>query len=123
MLSLNKHKKYLVIPAIAMLVLLPLIVLAQLPVPTIPNPGGTSLTEMGNIISRVAQFFMVIGVILALIYLIYGGILWMSAGSSDDKIKSAKTRMKQGAWGALIILAVGLILQTLAKVVTQTFFQ
>lgn len=118
----NKMKKYLVISAAAFLVLLPLIVLAQLPVPTVPTVPGTTLNDIEKYINRVGQFLMVIGVALALIFLIYGGIVWMNAGSDETKIKNAKTRMKQGAWGALIILAVGLILQTLAKVVTQTFF-
>lgn len=116
-------KKYLAISAVAFLVLLPLVVLAQLPVPTVPTAPGTSLTEVEGLIRRVAQFFMVIGVVLALIFLIYGGIVWMNAGSDEKKIANAKTRMKQGAWGAFIVLAVGLILQTLAAAVTRTFFQ
>ena len=116
-------KKYLAIWAIAVFVFLPLAVLAQLPVPTVPNVQGTNLSQLEGYIGRIAQCFLVVGVILALIYLIWGGILWMSAGSDETKIKNAKTRMKQGAWGALIILAVGLILQTLAGVVTRVFFQ
>ena len=105
-----------------MFVLLPVVVLAQLPAQTVPIVPGTTLTEVENIIRRIAQFFLVIGVILAVIYIIYGGILWMNAGSDPEKIKNGTTRMKQGAWGALIILAVGLILQTLAGVVTRVFF-
>lgn len=117
-----RFKKYAVTLAIAVLVLLPLVVLAQFPT-TIPTVPGTSLTEVETLINRVARFFIAIGVILAVIFLVYGGILWMSAGSDETKIKNAKTRMKQGAWGAFIVLAVGLILQTLAGVVARTFFQ
>ena len=115
-------KKYLAISAVAFLALLPVLVLAQLPVPVVPTVGGTDLPEIERLIEKVAKFFMVIGVALALIYIIYGGIVWMNAGSDAEKVKNATTRMKQGAWGALIVLAVGLILQTLAKVVTRTFF-
>lgn len=115
-------KKYLAISALAMLLLLPVVVLAQLPVPTVPTVPGTTLAEVENLIRRVAQFFMVIGVVLALIYIIYGGIVWMNAGSDDTKVKNAKTRMRQGAYGAFVVLAVGLILQTLAGVVTRVFF-
>ncbi len=123
MKNLDKIKKYTVLPALAMMLLLPLVVLAQLPAPTIPTVPGTSLGEIEDLITRIAQFFMAIGVILAIIYIIYGGILWMNAGSDPTKVSNAQTRMKQGAWGALIILAVGLILQTLAGVVTRIFFQ
>ena len=106
-----------------MVLALPLLALAQLPVPTIPTVPGTSLSEIESIIRRIAQFFMIIGVILAVIYIIWGGIKWMSAGSDPKAADEAKMRMRQGAWGALIILAVGLILQTLAGIVTRVFFQ
>ena len=122
-MSLDKMKKYLVIPAIAMFLLLPLVVLAQLPTVNPPIVPGATLTEVENVIRRVAQFFIVIGIVLSVIYIVYGGIIWMNAGSDDTKVKNAKVRMRQGAWGALIILAVGLILQTLAGVVTRIFFQ
>ena len=122
MLSLNKCK-YLVIPAIAMLVLLPLVVLVQLPAPTVPIVPSSGLTEVEGLVRRIAQFFLVIGVILAIAYIIYGGITWMNAGGDDTKIKTAKTRIWSGFYGALIVLAVGLILQTLAGVVTRVFFQ
>lgn len=116
-------KKYLAVLAVAFLVLLPLVVLAQLPTATVPTVPGATLTEVERLIERLARFFLAIGVVLAVIFLIYGGILWMNAGSDEKKIANAKVRMKQGAWGAFIVLAVGLILQTLAGVVARTFFQ
>ena len=116
-------KKYLVISAIAMILLLPILVLAQLPGPTVPTVPGTTLTEVENIIRRVAQFMLVIGVIIAIIFIIWGGIQWMRAGGDPTKITAAKTQVWSGVWGALVVIAVGLILQTLAGVVTRVFFQ
>ncbi len=116
-------KKILSIMALAMVLLMPLLVLAQLPGPAVPTVPGTTLTEIENIIRRVAQFMLIIGVIVAIIFIIWGGITWMMAGGADDKIKTAKTRIWSGVWGALIIIAVGLILQTLAGLVTRVFFQ
>ena len=123
MFSLNKIKKYLAIPAVVMLLLLPVLVLAQLPGPTVPTVPGTTLLEVENLIKRFAQFMLVIGVVIAIIYIIWGGIQWMRAGGDDTKVKTAKTQIWSGVWGALVIIAVGLILQTLARVVTRTFFQ
>ena len=122
-MNLNQTKKYLAILAVAMVLLLPVLVWAQLPGPRVPTVPGTSLSEIENIIRRVAQFMLVIGVILAVIFIIWGGIAWMMAGGADDKIKVAKTRIWSGVWGALIIIAVGLILQTLAGLVTRIFFR
>ncbi|MEK7659371.1 MAG: hypothetical protein AAB338_01810 [Patescibacteria group bacterium] len=115
-------KKYLAVSAVAFLVLLPVIVLAQLPTVNPPVVPGTTLTEIENIIRRVAQFILVLGVIAALIYIVLGGIGWMRAGGDDTKIKEAKTRIWSGVWGALVVIAIGLILQTLAGVVTRVFF-
>ena len=116
-------KKYIVVSAVAMLVLMPVFVLAQLPTVNPPVVPGTTLTEVENILRRVAQFILVLGVILALIYIVLGGVKWMRAGGDETKIKEAKTQIWSGVWGALVVIAVGLILQTLAGVVTRIFFQ
>lgn len=116
-------KKYLVFSAVAMLLFMPLIVLAQLPTVSPPIVPGTTLAEVENLLRRVAQFIIVLGVIFALIYIIIGGVSWMRAGGDPIKIKTAQDRIWSGVWGALIVIAVGLILQTLAGVVTRTFFQ
>lgn len=116
-------KKYLVFSAVAMLLFMPLIVLAQLPTVSPPIVPGTSLAEIENILRRVAQFIIILGVIAALIYIILGGITWMRAGGDPTKVKEAKDKVWSGVWGALVVIAVGLILQTLAGVVTRVFFQ
>ncbi|MBI2003552.1 MAG: hypothetical protein HYS78_01030 [Parcubacteria group bacterium] len=116
-------KKYLAVSAVAFLVLLPLIVLAQLPTVSPPIVAGTDLAEIENLLRRVAQFIIVLGVIFALIYIIIGGVSWMRAGGDPVKIETAKTRIWSGVWGALVVIGVGLILQTLARVVTRVFFQ
>ena len=122
-MDLNKIAKYLAIPALAVVLLAPLIVWAQLPTVSPPIVPGTSLAEVENLIRRVAQFILVLGVIAALIYIVLGGIAWMRAGGDPTKITAAKTQIWSGVWGALVVIAIGLILQTLAGVATRTFFQ
>ena len=49
--------------------------------------------------------------------------MYMMAGDDTAKSGAAKTRIFNGIIGALVVLAVGLILQTLAAVVNfSTFF-
>lgn len=105
-----------------LLVLAPALVSAQLPTVSPPTVPGTTLAEIETILERVGQFILVLGVIFALIYIIIGGVAWMRAGGDPAKIETAKTRIWSGVWGALVVIAVGLILQTLAGVVTRTFF-
>lgn len=120
---MNLTKKYIVFSAIAMLVLMPVFVLAQLPTVSPPIVPGTTLTEVENILRRVAQFVLILGVIASLIYIVLGGIGWMRAGGDDTKIGVAKTKIWSGVYGALVVIAISLILQTLAGVVTRIFFQ
>ena len=105
------------------MILLPLFAMA-LPIPTNPVPGasGLTLTEIEQRITDIAQFMIVISVIVAVIFIIWGGIKYVMAGDDAAKAGSAKSTILNGVIGALVILAVGIIMQTLANVVARTFF-
>jgi len=113
------------IPIITILfVLMPLVVWGQLPQPT-PPIGGTEVTlqEVEDIVNRVANWLIAISLVVAVIVIIVGGIRWMTAGGNDEALGKAKSWVKNGIIGALIVLAVGVILKTLGVIVTRSFFQ
>lgn len=92
-------------------------VLAQLP------PGQPiTFDEIDYLIARVATFVMYTSVILAIIFIVRAGITWMSAGADTKKVDDARAQLKSGIIGALIILGVGVIINTLAAIVTREFF-
>lgn len=102
--------------------LIPVLVLA-LPVPTSPVGGSPiTLSEIEARIRQIAQFIIVVSVILAVIFIIWGGITYMTAGGDETKAGAAKTRIWNGVIGAAVVLAVGVILQTLAALITRSFF-
>ncbi len=107
--------------AIAMM---PALVLAQLPTPTSPYAGpAINLSDIQGIIETIARFLILISVVIAVIFIVWGGISYMSAGDDSSKTSAAKSRIVNGIIGALVVLAVGLILQTLASLVNwSTFF-
>lgn len=115
-------KKYTFIGAVALFVVLPVVVLAQLPTATIPTVSGLTLTELEQRIRQVVQFLMVIGVILAVGFIIWGGITRMYSQGEEKAVKAANDRIRSGVIGALVVIAVGLILQTLAAIVARSFF-
>ena len=125
--------KYKTVAKVGMAVamaLMPVLVLAQLPpagalpTPTSPYAGNPiTLTDVQDIIESVATFLIVISVIVAVIFIVWGGMMYMMAGDDASKSGAAKTRIVNGIIGALVVLAVGLILQTLASLVDfNTFF-
>src|SRR3989338_3726721 len=102
---------------------LPMAALAQLDTPESPLEGvGLSLEIITGIINRIAQFMLTVGVVVAVIFIIWGGVKWMMAGDDPNKVDSSKARIKNGIIGAAIILGVGLILATISKVVGGEFF-
>ena len=104
--------------------LMPALVLAQLPTPTSPYPGtALTLTDVQDLIETVARFLILVSVLIAVIFIVWGGIKYMSAGDDSSKASGAKSTIVNGIIGALVVLAVGLILQTLASLVDWgTFF-
>lgn len=87
---------------------------------SLPQQAGAPLTlsEIQGRIQQVAQFLIVVSMVVAIIVIVYGAIRWMMA--SDPK--EAKKIVFNGIIGAAIILAVGVILQTVAGLITRSFF-
>ncbi len=92
----------------------------------IPSPqvsgAGLTLAEIGSIIAIIGSFLINIGVLLAIIAVIVSGIMYMRAGADPNKITAAKSWFKNALIGALIVIGVGVIINTIANVVTRQFF-
>lgn len=92
-------------------------ILAQLP------PGEPiTFDELDKLIERVAQSVLVISVLLAVIFIVRAGVTWMTAGADTKKVDEARAQLKSGIIGAFIVLGVGVIINTIAAVVTREFF-
>ncbi|MFH1231184.1 MAG: TrbC/VirB2 family protein [Planctomycetota bacterium] len=91
------------------------------PSPNVPGQPVT-LTEIENIIRTIANFLIIVSVIIAVIMIIWGGILYMWARGDDKRTETARKTIFNGIIGAAVVLAVGVILQTVAGLVTRTFF-
>ena len=116
---MNKYKNILVMIVFGAMLALPLMSMA-INAPGVPVAGqAVTLDEVERIINGIARFLIVISVIVAVIFIVYGGIRWIA---SPGDPAAAKTIIKNGIIGALIILGVGVLLQTLQGVISRTFF-
>ena len=107
----------------ALVLLMPVLVFAALPEPVLPLGGGAvTLAEIQDRITQIAKFLILVGVVLAVIFIIWGGIAYMFAGGAEEKTTAAKERIKNGIIGAAVVLAVGVILQTVAGLIARSFF-
>lgn len=113
-------KKYLALISssvfCAMLVSFPLKALAAIN----NDPGiaeqGFTIEDLLQIIRRVANYLIILGFILAVIFIVWGGISYMVAGGDEEKAKKARGRIFNGIIGAAVVLGVGIIVNTLATV-------
>lgn len=121
---MNKIQKIASISLTTAAVLVPILVLAAvLPTPTPPTTGqALTLIEMEALIKRVAQFLIIVSVIIAVIFIIWGGVMYMAARGNEEQATKAKTTIFNGIIGAAVVLGVGVILQTLAGLITRSFF-
>ena len=115
--SIKKWGWRLVVPAA--LISLPILSFAAVNLPT-----GTelTLTKIQQLIETIANWLIIIGVVIAVIYIIWGGIKYMTASGDATKAKEALAAIKNGIIGAAVVLGVGVILRTTAALVTRTFF-
>lgn len=98
-------------------------IVQQIIIPT-PSVGGRGLTlaEIGWLISTVGSFLTSVGVLIAIVAVIVSGLMYMKAGSSPEAVKKAQAWFKNALLGGLIVLGVGVIINTLANVVSREFF-
>ena len=96
---------------------------ASLPGAPLPVSGqAVTLSEIQARIQQIVQFLIVISMVIAVGFIVYGGIRYMMSGGNETKTKEAKKIVINGIFGAVIVLAVGVILQTVAGLVTRSFF-
>ena len=108
----------------AAMLLVPLLSFAVVNVPGVVTPPGTglNLANIQDLITTIANYLIVIGIVVAVIMIVWGGIMYMTARGNEEQTKKAWSTLKNGVIGAIIILAVGVILNTAAALVTRTFF-
>lgn len=85
-----------------------------------PSGQTVTLTSIMNAIVAIANFMIYIGVAVAVIFIIWGGIGYMMAGGDDTKIETAKKRIITGIIGAAIIIGVGAIIRTLQYILVTS---
>ncbi len=92
--------------------------------PTTPIPGAkpVSLLELQWIVGIIGNFFVTVGPVILVIALIASGITLAGGGASPAAVTKARKWFGASVVGGLIIFGAGVIINTLAAIVTRTFF-
>lgn len=81
---------------------------------TIENP--LKYDKIDDIIKAVMDFIAIVGSSIAVIMVIWGGIVYMTAGSSEEKTKNAKKTIQWALIGLAIIWSAKFLIDVLAWV-------
>lgn len=83
---------------------LPMQAMAKISVEDI-DPGKGFATDIGTLINGALSFIMVIAALLVFMYLIMGGIEWITSGGDKTKTEGARNKITAAVVGLIILAA------------------
>jgi hypothetical protein len=69
------------------------------------RPGTGFATDFGDLVTAVLSFVMVIAALLVFIYLIWGGIQWITSGGDKSKTEEARNKITAAVVGLIVLAA------------------
>jgi hypothetical protein len=71
----------------------------------IPRPAGFPDATLGSVISAVVGFLLIVSAVLAFLFLIMGGIQWITSGGDKAGMEAARNRITAAIVGLIIVAA------------------
>lgn len=72
---------------------------------TIEKPPNVRITDFGKLIGSIVGIALVLATLAAFIYLIWGGIQWITSGGDKAGVEAAQHRIQAALLGLLIVFA------------------
>ena len=69
----------------------------------IDQPANFKINDLGKLISAAIGLIMFVAVILAFIYLLLGGIQWITSGGDKAGMEAARNKITQAIVGLIIV--------------------
>ncbi len=66
---------------------------------------GNNTSTLGEVISHIYSLVIIFGALIVFIFLIWGGIDWLTAGGESDKISKAQKKITGAIIGFVVLLA------------------
>ncbi len=81
-----------------------------------PPPGSefaTGSNPVGKLLTTGIQLFLVVAGIVTLIYLLWGGLDWITSGGEKEKLLKARQKIQNAFIGIIVIIAALVIFNVL----------
>jgi hypothetical protein len=63
----------------------------------------SQITDIGAFVSRIVGAILIVASLLAFLYLVWGGVQWILAGSDTNKVEEARHRITNAMVGLAIV--------------------
>ncbi|KKU82303.1 MAG: hypothetical protein UY09_C0018G0005 [Parcubacteria group bacterium GW2011_GWA2_47_8] len=83
------------------------------------NPPITTIQQLFDLLKDLTNWFLVFALIIGVVMIIVGGVMYITAGGSTDKAKTASKLIAFAAIGIAIVALAWGIVQVVANLVTQ----
>lgn len=101
-------------------------VFAEQTVFSCPGSGpfqGLCTKEIGAVVSGFINLVFVVAILLALVWLIYGGVKWMVSGGDKSAVEEARNHVISALIGLVIVFVAFFIINFLAQFLTGSSLQ
>ena len=83
-----------------------------------PLVAKTITADPNKLIAFIINALIVVGIVLSLIFLIYGGIRWILSGGEKGKVDAARSAIVAAIVGLIIVILAWVIINTVLVVLT-----
>jgi len=78
--------------------------LAQQTIPDVPQvPAITDIETIQDLVQRIVLWVLIIAGVIAVLFLIGGGLLYLTAGGNPEQVQKAKTTLVNAIIGIIVI--------------------
>lgn len=82
---------------------------------TIPRPPAVQITDIGRLISSAVQLLLIVAGIIAFLYLLLGGIQWITSGGDKAGVDAARQKILHAIIGLIVVFATWSLITLLEK--------
>jgi len=72
---------------------------------SVPQPQGFEITDLGLLISNAIAVALIIAGIMVFVFLVWGGIQWITSGGDKGKTEEARSRITAALIGLAVVAA------------------
>ena len=80
----------------------------------VPKPDQVRITDLGRLVASAISVAILIAGILVFVYLVWGGIQWITSGGDKGKTEEARNRITSALVGLAIVAASWALIKIIA---------